>query len=103
MRESDALGRWGGEEFIAVLPSTDTAGAIEVAERMRAGIAKTTFAGLGEGTTISLGVATASAVDDPAAAWDALVKQADHYLYRAKHEGHNRVVARSPDSTPPSA
>lgn len=93
LRESDALGRWGGEEFIAVLPATSAAGAIEVAERMRAGIANTSFDGLREGTTISLGVATISAIDDPATAWDAVVKQADQYLYRAKNEGRNRVVA----------
>lgn len=93
LRESDALGRWGGEEFIAVLPATGAAGAAEVAERMRAGIANTTFTGIGEGTTISLGVATLSAVDDPTTAWDALVKEADQLLYQAKHEGRNRVVA----------
>jgi diguanylate cyclase (GGDEF)-like protein len=95
LRESDALGRWGGEEFIAVLPATDTAGAMEVAERMRAGIANTRFDGLLEGATISLGVATMTVVDDPATAWDALVKQADQYLYRAKNEGRNRVVSSS--------
>lgn len=92
LRESDALGRWGGEEFIAVLPATGAIGAMEVAERMRAGIANTSFDGLREGTTISLGVATMSLVDDPATAWDAVVKQADRYLYRAKNEGRNRVV-----------
>ncbi len=96
LRESDALGRWGGEEFIAVLPSTGPAGAAEVAERMRAEIANTAFEGLRERTTISLGVATMTAVDDPATAWDALVKEADQYLYQAKHEGRNRVVAQRP-------
>lgn len=103
LRESDALGRWGGEEFIAVLPATGAAGAMEVAERMRAGIATMKFAGLQEGTTISLGVATLSAVDDPATAWDALVKQADRFLYEAKHQGRNRVVASPEGGATPSA
>lgn len=103
LRESDALGRWGGEEFIAVLPATGAAGAMEVAERMRAGIANTTFTGLREGATISLGVATMSLIDDPATAWDALVKEADRYLYRAKNEGRNRVVASPRGGATPSA
>jgi len=103
LRESDALGRWGGEEFIAVLPATGATGAMEVAERMRAGIAGTAFDGLHEGATISLGVATMTAVEDPATAWDALVKEADQYLYRAKNEGRNRVVASRPAGATPSA
>ena len=103
VRESDALGRWGGEEFIAVLPATGAAGAAEVAERMRAGIANTTSNGIGEGTTISLGVATLSAVDDPTTAWDALVKEADQFLYQAKNDGRNRVVASPPAGATPSA
>lgn len=101
--ESDALGRWGGEEFIALLPASGPAGALEVAERMRAGIAGTAFAGLREGATISLGVATMLAVDDPATAWDTLVKEADQYLYQAKHEGRNRVVGNRHDTATPSA
>ncbi len=102
LRESDALGRWGGEEFIAVLPATGAAGALEVAERMRAGIANTLFEGLREGSTISIGVATASTVDDPSLAWDELLKEADQYLYRAKHDGRNRVVTSSPSGATPS-
>ena len=61
LRESDALGRWGGEEFMAVLPGTDARGASHVAERMRAAIAATKFGSLADSTTISLGVATSAA------------------------------------------
>jgi diguanylate cyclase (GGDEF)-like protein len=93
LRESDALGRWGGEEFIAVLPATDAAGAIEVAERVRQAIEGTHFEGLDAGTTISLGVTTMEAVDEPLVAWDELVKSADRNLYRAKADGRNRVVS----------
>jgi diguanylate cyclase (GGDEF)-like protein len=96
LRESDALGRWGGEEFIAVLPGTDAAGAGEVAERMRLSIERMTFDGLGATTTISLGVATMVIAADPVDAWDLLVKEADRNLYRAKAGGRNRVVAAGP-------
>ena len=93
LRESDALGRWGGEEFMAVLPGTDARGASHVAERMRAAIADTKFGGLAGSATISLGVATSELVDDPLLEWDLLMKEADQRLYRAKHDGRNRVVA----------
>jgi diguanylate cyclase (GGDEF)-like protein len=93
LRESDALGRWGGEEFIAVLPQTDAAGAAEVAERMRVAIEGTAFVGVRERTTISVGAATSQDVDEPSSAWEGLVKAADQFLYQAKHEGRNRVVS----------
>jgi diguanylate cyclase (GGDEF)-like protein len=95
LRESDALGRWGGEEFMAILPGTAAIGAADVAERMRAAIAATRFDGLDEGATISLGVASSEQLDDPGLEWDLLIKEADRRLYRAKHEGRNRVVSNS--------
>ena len=58
LRETDALGRWGGEEFMVVLNDTDSQTAREIAERMRAAVAAATFDGLPEGATISLGVST---------------------------------------------
>ncbi len=93
LRESDALGRWGGEEFIAVLPATAATGAREVAERMRLSIEQIAFAGFPDKATISIGVATSQQIDDPADEWDLLIKEADRRLYRAKHDGRNRVVA----------
>ena len=93
LRDSDALGRWGGEEFIALLPATAGPGAREVAERMRIAIERTVFEGISEGITISAGVSSATPVEDPGQSWDGLVKAADQHLYRAKREGRNRVVA----------
>jgi diguanylate cyclase (GGDEF)-like protein len=93
LRETDAIGRWGGEEFMAILPGTDAAGAAEVAERMRLAIAVTSFDGLSEGTTISIGVASSEQFEDPDMEWDLLIKEADQRLYRAKREGRNRVVS----------
>ncbi len=92
LRETDVLGRWGGEEFMAVLVDTDSLVARHVAERMRSAVAKTTFEGLPEGTTISLGVATQHTVVAASSAWDTLVKEADQLLYQAKKEGRNRVI-----------
>ena len=93
LRESDWLGRWGGEEFIAVLPATHAAGAHHVAEKMRAAIEQAAFERVPGGATISLGVATSQKIDDPTVEWDLLLKEADRRLYRAKHEGRNRVVS----------
>ncbi len=92
LRETDVLGRWGGEEFMAVLVDTNARAAIEVAERMRKAVNAATFAGLPGGATISAGVSTAEKVRAPAAAWDLLVKEADQLLYQAKKEGRNRVI-----------
>ena len=95
LRETDGLARWGGEEFMAILPATHARGADEVAERMRAGVAATHFPRLVSGATISLGVATITRVVDLGGAWDSLVKEADQHLYRAKKAGRNRVASDS--------
>jgi diguanylate cyclase (GGDEF)-like protein len=96
VRETDVLGRWGGEEFIAVLPDTDADTAAAVAERMRAAVAGAAFAGVPNGATISLGAASRAGDEASPRAWVALVKEADQCLYRAKSEGRNRVVTSSP-------
>jgi diguanylate cyclase (GGDEF)-like protein len=93
VREIDALGRWGGEEFIAVLSNADASQAAEIAERMRAAVAAASFDAVPHGITVSLGVSTCTSVDGVAAAWAVLLKEADANLYRAKSEGRNRVVA----------
>jgi diguanylate cyclase (GGDEF)-like protein len=92
VRETDLLGRWGGEEFLAVLVDADARHAGEVAERMRANVAATALEGLPEPATISIGVSTRQNVETVADAWEALLKEADTHLYRAKSAGRNRVV-----------
>ena len=92
LRETDALARWGGEEFIAVLADTDTRKASEIAERMRTAVNRTTFGRPPEGATISLGVSTVHKIHAAAAAWEGLIKEADLLLYQAKKEGRNRVM-----------
>ena len=87
LRDTDVLGRWGGEEFMAVLVDTDSRVAREVAERMRAAVATTTVEGLPKGATISLGVSTQHTVVSPATAWDAIVKEADMLSVSSQERG----------------
>ena len=95
LRANDAFGRWGGEEFLAILPDTDASAAQVLAERMRNAVAA---APLADDTvllaTLSIGVAQlAHAVDPaPSGTWEALVKAADEALYAAKAGGRNRTV-----------
>lgn len=85
-RETDTVGRWGGEEFLIVCPETPRDVAQVLAQRLRQEIEETDFAVAGS-LTASFGVA-ASAPDD---APHALVKRADEALYRAKQLGRNRI------------
>ena len=97
LREGDLYGRWGGEEFIIVLPNIGLPGALEAAERLRTDIAAQRIATQrGDepsiGITVSIGVAE---VQDGESA-DSLVERADAALYQAKASGRNRVVAAAP-------
>jgi two-component system cell cycle response regulator len=93
IRGIDLACRYGGEEFVIVMPETDMGVAAIVAERLRRRIASEAFA-IGSGSrtievTISIGLATLD-TDDNAAT---ILKRADQALYRAKRDGRNRVVA----------
>lgn len=91
MRATDVVGRLGGEEFAAILPG-DMEVARKVAERVRANF-ETAGAVVGEhtiGGTVSIGAATGQA---PVIDIDALINRADEALYKAKHNGRNRMVA----------
>ena len=87
VREGDLAGRWGGEEFLALLPTAALDGAKIVAERVRVGVENAALPGIGR-VTISAGVAqlrpNEKALD--------LVGRADEALYRAKMQGRNRVM-----------
>ena len=87
LRDMDSFSRWGGEEFLVLLPETDLASARQAAEALRALAVATDFTGVGS-LTISLGVA----VFDEDEAMEALLKRADNNLYAAKSGGRNRVV-----------
>jgi diguanylate cyclase (GGDEF)-like protein len=90
VRDSDLAGRWGGEEFMLLLPGTDATGGANLADRVRAGLAERSFLGRnGEVVTVtcSFGVAQHSAGNHERE----LFAAADRALYRAKREGKNRV------------
>jgi two-component system cell cycle response regulator len=94
-REIDMPGRYGGEEFIAILPDTDEEAAGAFAERVRRAVEEHAFRD-GETEvrmTVSCGVASfpGDGVDRP----EALLKAADEALYQAKHGGRNQVVRAS--------
>ncbi len=91
MREEDVLGRWGGDEFLLLLPDTDDSMAAKVAERMRIAIAQTELpvaAAAPLHFTVSIGVAALTADD---AGIDELLIRADKVLYSAKRTGRNTV------------
>lgn len=90
-RAGDQVARYGGEEFAAILPETDEAGAMAIAERMRTSVESLETDG--GRVTISFGVASCTAGDQ--ASSSALVKAADGALYDAKHAGRNTVRARA--------
>lgn len=91
-RSTDLAARFGGEEFMLLLPGTDLAGSIETAERLRESAAAIRVGSTaGEfGFTISVG---ASSFDFQDCDWNAAQRRADSALYRAKEAGRNRVVA----------
>ena len=93
LRETDVIARYGGEEFAILLPDTDRAGAIQVAEQIRQAVMELGIphegSCFGQVLTVSLGVATVwPTFEMPAAS---LIERADRALYRSKSMGRNRV------------
>ena len=88
LRSEDVVGRWGGEEFLAVLPMTPLTGALEVAERLRSEIAKTPVNA--DGHTVAVTVSIGCAADHGNDV-GSLMREADIALFRAKQGGRNRV------------
>ncbi len=97
LRARDTLGRYGGEEFLVVLPATTCEDARATAERLRVAVAGATLEA-GEHrlrVTTSIGVAEAAGNDDI----DAMLARADTALYQAKAQGRNRTALTSPIAT----
>ncbi|MGM0477554.1 MAG: diguanylate cyclase [Pseudomonadota bacterium] len=90
VRKLDRVARWGGEEFVVLLPETGLEAAVELAERLREEVEKTPFPVAGT-LTMSFGVTACSANDSR----QRLLLRVDKALYQAKEEGRNRVVASS--------
>ncbi|HEV8547716.1 MAG TPA: diguanylate cyclase [Polyangiaceae bacterium] len=94
-RDTDAVGRFGGEEFVVVCEETDERGACQLAERVRQELAASSFhTELGPlHVTCSVGVAAFPAAGQT---WEALFKATDEALYASKRGGRDRVTAWSP-------
>ncbi|OHC91504.1 MAG: hypothetical protein A3J87_01760 [Sideroxydans sp. RIFOXYB12_FULL_59_6] len=91
LREIDVIGRYGGEEFVVLLPETDAHRALEAAERLRHALAEAEVPLAGGDMlrfTVSIGVSNLVATD---ADLDSVLKRADKGLYEAKNSGRNRV------------
>ena len=86
LRNKEMLGRFGGEEFVVLLPNTPLDAALQVAERIRAGCVPQ---GKEVGCTVSIGVTLGLPQGD---SLDKMLARADAALYEAKNTGRNRVV-----------
>ncbi|MBS1186448.1 MAG: uncharacterized protein H6R04_466 [Burkholderiaceae bacterium] len=86
LRSTDMLGRWGGEEFVLLLPNTGRSSAMFVAERVRDALASHEFLPIGR-ITASFGIATRQ----PEESLDDWIARADAAMYRAKQGGRNRI------------
>ena len=92
-RPGDFSARWGGEEFVVLLPNTPLAGAVEVAEKIRSDVEQTKIPcpdGLTINLTISIGINSIVPTKD--CSLDKFLSKADKALYAAKQAGRNRVV-----------
>ena len=95
-RESDMLGRWGGEEFLMLLPDTNENAAFVVAERMRKAVEAAKMPIEGLRVTISLGVAELAPGGSEPERWQEAVRRADDAMYRAKQSGRNKEMCAEP-------
>lgn len=108
VRQTDRIARFGGEEFVLLLPDTPEADALRLADKLRQQLADTPVAGVGIPVTASIGLACMPA--GKTLTLDTLLQQTDRALYQAKHQGRNRTVVAltsseqsSMDATPQPA
>lgn len=100
VRKTDRVARFGGEEFVLMLPDTPEADALHLANKLRQTLADTPIASLGIPVTASIGLASM-----PAGALltlNALLQHTDQAMYQAKHQGRNRTVVADISGENPS-
>jgi diguanylate cyclase (GGDEF)-like protein len=92
IRKHDVVARFGGEEFVLLLPGKDTEQGLEVAEKLRAKTADTQIT-IGDDVCLTLSASFGVAhYDSSDREWSAVLHRADNALYAAKKQGRNRVV-----------
>lgn len=90
LRHGDMLVRWGGEEFLLIMPDTS----LEHAEAVLARLRDVGFGARPDRTPVTASIGVAERCFDQAADWKALIETADQRMYRAKQDGRDRVVSR---------
>ena len=99
-RSTDLVARWGGEEFVVVLPNTELDGALYVAEEIRTNIENALIPCLdGRGTKVTVSLGVHSHVPNVNSSIDKFISKADHALYAAKETGRNRVCQSAAETT----
>lgn len=91
LRAQDAMGRYGGEEFLVALPGTDAAGAVRLAEHLRQRVEKMVVPWAGQEVRVTISIGVHAQVPEGAAMADGMIETADQAMYAAKRAGRNRV------------
>jgi len=91
-RSSDFVSRWGGEEFIVLLPDTGRKGTYTVAEQIRVNVKNTTVQCDGIETSVTISLGAISIIPDDEDSIEDLIGRVDRLLYNAKNEGKDQVV-----------
>ncbi|MBK1711171.1 GGDEF domain-containing protein [Rubrivivax gelatinosus] len=92
VRAEDMLARWGGEEFLLLMPATTPEQALAVLARLRARLHAAPLAAAGPGYVVTFSAGIAACGDAADADLDAAIARADAAMYRAKHEGRDRAL-----------
>lgn len=95
LRQYDTVGRYGGEEFIMILPETNSQQALVVGERIRARIENHRFSYKGQEIRLTLSLGLSLKRDEETVSADQLLAMADRCLYQAKEKGRNQVVMQN--------
>lgn len=101
LRATDRLGRWGGEEFLVLLPATRQEGALVIAERVRAAVEAEPWDLLAPKLRVTVSGGIAESLPEQVA--NEHIARCDAALYMAKNGGRNRIVLHPPDSGAPGA
>jgi diguanylate cyclase (GGDEF)-like protein len=91
-RDSDVVGRYGGEEFLIILPNIQSAAAVTVAEKVRAKIAQMDASAIAKGLSVTISFGVSDTLTDAPKTADDLLHNVDTALYSAKEQGKNRCI-----------